>query len=83
MNYAKAQSAHRSRSIICSFLQSDIEDIFRLPEDMERHWNVIRFTCGLMVDSSLLIERICEKFVDILTTMTLDTEHEKSFPVLV
>ena len=82
MNCAKAQSAHRSRSIICSFLQSDTEDIFRLPEDTKRHWNVIKFTCGLLVDSSLLLERICEKFVDILTTMTLDTEHEKSFMFL-
>ena len=34
---------------------------------MERHWNVLKFTCGLMVDSSILIERICQAFVDIAT----------------
>ena len=34
---------------------------------MERHWNVLKFTCGLMEDSSLLIERICQAFVEIIT----------------
>ena len=34
---------------------------------MERHWNVLKFTCGLMEDSSLLIERICQAFVEIAT----------------
>ena len=34
---------------------------------MERHWNVLKFTCGLMVDSSVLIERICQAFVEIAT----------------
>ena len=35
---------------------------------MERHWNVLKFTCGLMVDSSVLIETICQAFVEIVTT---------------
>ena len=35
---------------------------------MERHWNVLKFTCGLMEDSSVLIERICQAFVEIATT---------------
>ena len=34
---------------------------------MERHWNVLKFTCGLMTDSSLLIEKICQAFVEIVT----------------
>ena len=34
---------------------------------MERHWNALKFTCGLMEDSSVLIERICEEFVEIVT----------------
>ena len=34
---------------------------------MERHWNVLKFTCGLMEDSSLLIERVCQAFVEIAT----------------
>ena len=34
---------------------------------MERHWNVLKFTCGLMKDSSLLIERVCRAFVEIAT----------------
>ena len=34
---------------------------------MERHWNVLKFTCGLMMDSSPLIERICQAFVEIAT----------------
>ena len=45
---------------------------------MDRHWNVIKFTCGLMENSSVLIERICKELVGILTTMTLNPEHEKS-----
>ena len=35
---------------------------------MERHWNVLELTCGLMKDSSLLIENICQAFVEIVTT---------------
>ena len=34
---------------------------------MERHWNVLKFTCGLMDDSSLLIESICQTFAKIIT----------------
>ena len=30
---------------------------------MVQHWNVLRYTCGLMEDSSLLIESICDVFV--------------------
>ena len=49
---------------------------------MKRHWNVIKFTCGLMVDSSLLIERICEQFVDVLKNTTFDVWREKSYQFL-
>ena len=38
-----------------------------MENDMERHWNVLKFTCGLMDDSSLLIEKICQAFVEIVT----------------
>ena len=37
---------------------------------MERHWNVLKLTCGLMKDSSLLIEMICQAFVEIATRPT-------------
>ena len=37
---------------------------------MERHWNVLKLTCGLMKDSSLLIEMICKAFVKIATRPT-------------
>ena len=49
---------------------------------MKRHWNVIKFTCGLMVDSSLLIEKICEQFVDILKNTTFDVWFERSYQFL-
>ena len=49
---------------------------------MKRHWNVVRFTCGLLVDSSLLIERICEQFVDILKNTTFYVWLERSFQFL-
>ena len=38
----------------------------------------MKFTCGLMEDSSVLIERICEEFVDILKNTTFDVWYEKS-----
>ena len=43
---------------------------------MERHWNVIKFTCGLMVDSSLLIERICKELAVVITSLTCPPHQE-------
>ena len=43
---------------------------------MQRHWNVIKFTCGLMVDSSLLIERICEQLAVVITSLTCPPHQE-------
>ena len=51
----------------CGFLQEEVNRIFNIEDDMERHWNVLKFTCGLMEDSSLLIERVCQAFVEIAT----------------
>ena len=48
-------------------MQEEVDQIFSVENDMERQWNVLKFTCGLMDDSSLLIERICEAFVEIVT----------------
>ena len=59
-----------------------MDAIFNLPTDMKLHWNVIKFTCGLLVDSSLLIERICEQFVDVLKDTTFDVCPEKSYQFL-
>ena len=51
----------------CCFLQEEVDQIFHVENDMEQHWNVLKFTCGLMDDSSLLIEMICQAFVKIVT----------------
>ena len=49
---------------------------------MKRHWNVMKFTCGLLVDSSFFIVRICEQFVDVLKNTTFDVWNEKSYQFL-
>ena len=51
----------------CGFLQEEVNRIFNIENDIDRHWNVLKFTCGLMEDSSLLIERVCQAFVKIAT----------------
>ena len=48
---------------------------------MERHWNVIKFTCGLMVDSSLLIERICKELAVVVTSLFCPPDQETWKPV--
>ena len=50
---------------------------------MERHWNVLKFTCGLMDNSSVLIERICEEFGNMVTTEpSLSQQNSRSFAYL-
>ena len=48
---------------------------------MKHQWNVVKFTCGLMDDSSVLIKRVCEAFVDIMKNTTF-VWYDKSFQFL-
>ena len=51
-----------------------------MKRDMERNWNVIKFTCGLMVDSSALIETVCKVFAE--HKMSTGKCNESSFAYL-
>ena len=54
--------------------------MFDIKRDMERNWNVIKFTCGLMADSSELIETVCKVFAE--QKMSTDEENKYSFGYL-
>ena len=41
---------------------------------MEENWNVLKFTCGLLENSSMLIEKICNTFCDIFSKF-MNREH--------
>ena len=47
---------------------------------MERNWNVIKFTCGLMGDSSELIQSVCKVFAE--HKMSIDENNRHSFGYL-
>ena len=47
---------------------------------MELYWNVIKFTCGLMSDSSELIQSVCKVFVE--HKMSIDENNRHSFVYL-
>ena len=49
--------------------------MFDIKKDMERTWNVIKFTCGLMADSSELIECVCKVFAE----SKMSTEESNTF----
>ena len=50
------------------YFQFQIEKIFKSWTDIERHWNIVKFACGMLEDAQIIVQHVCEKFIEMWVT---------------
>ena len=69
-HYACSLSTLLILNYVLSYLyfQFQIEKIFKSWDDIERHWNIVQFACGMLAHAQIIVQHVCEKFTEMWVT---------------